>query len=377
MQLESMSEFIDWALEQNIETQVLLANRSMLRCLPAITRTKEKDVILSGFRAGLTSWVGIFSTIPLNISVKYLAARSHVEPYSSQNALLAAREAAIATYGQKGYLRPRNAELSLADSIDALVHLESEYSSSESGIVIASNKFKNKHQLDLIALSELEFDFNSYIENGLKYMWTQPLWQQSILQPIGVRQSVLEFVTHHDPTNNSWKFWIEWYQGILDGEPLDWNLQREVALIPDADWDKGPAHIASLINPIWERYKLKERIKELEALLPKDKKARHGIGGNNPPPEFEDITSPEQFISISYAAIDVLKGEIEETEPDKTLLQWAINALGHVLKAIGKYGSILTGVFITAGVAAAGAKYGEDVVKSVIEHTTNWYNHLP
>ncbi len=37
-------------------------------------------------------------------------------------------------------------------------------------------------------------------------------------------------------------FWREWYQGFLDGKPLDWKLQRRVALIPDEDWDKGPAH---------------------------------------------------------------------------------------------------------------------------------------
>ena len=30
---------------------------------------------------------------------------------------------------------------------------------------------------------------------------------------------------------SSWSFWHEWYQGFLDGKPLDWELQRRVALI--------------------------------------------------------------------------------------------------------------------------------------------------
>ncbi len=34
----------------------------------------------------------------------------------------------------------------------------------------------------------------------------------------------------------SWSFWREWYQVFLDGKPLDWELQKEVALIPDAEW---------------------------------------------------------------------------------------------------------------------------------------------
>jgi len=47
-----------------------------------------------------------------------------------------------------------------------------------------------------------------------------------------------------------WQFWRDWYQGFLDGKPLDWDLQREVALIPDKDWDKGPEHIAQKIEDI-------------------------------------------------------------------------------------------------------------------------------
>lgn len=51
-----------------------------------------------------------------------------------------------------------------------------------------------------------------------------------------------------------WQFWRDWYQGFLDGKPLDWNLQRAVALIPDADWEKGPAHIAGVIEEIRKKY---------------------------------------------------------------------------------------------------------------------------
>jgi hypothetical protein len=55
-------------------------------------------------------------------------------------------------------------------------------------------------------------------------------------------------------TGGAFTFWHDWYQGFLDGKPLDWNLQREVALIPDADWEKGPAHIAGKIEEIKARF---------------------------------------------------------------------------------------------------------------------------
>lgn len=48
----------------------------------------------------------------------------------------------------------------------------------------------------------------------------------------------------------TWSFWLRWWDGILAGKPLDWALQRDVALIPDKDWQKGPAHIAGLIADI-------------------------------------------------------------------------------------------------------------------------------
>ena len=57
-----------------------------------------------------------------------------------------------------------------------------------------------------------------------------------------------EFVS--EDSDGPWSFWREWYQGFLDGKPLDWELQRRVALIPDEDWEKGPEHIAGIIEKI-------------------------------------------------------------------------------------------------------------------------------
>ena len=47
-----------------------------------------------------------------------------------------------------------------------------------------------------------------------------------------------------------WSFWRDWYQGFLDGKPLDWKLQRRVALIDDAIWEDGPEAVAEEIQCI-------------------------------------------------------------------------------------------------------------------------------
>lgn len=60
-----------------------------------------------------------------------------------------------------------------------------------------------------------------------------------------------------DKTRTLWQaeaptydFWLRWYQGALDGTPLPPALLRDIALIPDAEWEKGAAHIAGLIAGI-------------------------------------------------------------------------------------------------------------------------------
>lgn len=46
-------------------------------------------------------------------------------------------------------------------------------------------------------------------------------------------------------------FWPKWYQGFLDGKPVDWELQRRIASeIDDADWSAGPAIVAQRIADI-------------------------------------------------------------------------------------------------------------------------------
>lgn len=75
-----------------------------------------------------------------------------------------------------------------------------------------------------------------------------------------------EFEAEIERTGPRFVFWRKWYQGFLDGTPLDWGLQKEIALIADVDWEKGPEWIAGLIEEIRKKYDRKpldpEQIKE-------------------------------------------------------------------------------------------------------------------
>ncbi|WP_419411954.1 hypothetical protein [Primorskyibacter sp. 2E107] len=45
-------------------------------------------------------------------------------------------------------------------------------------------------------------------------------------------------------------FWYRWFEGFMRGEPLDWELQRRVALIDDAIWQAGAEAVADEIARI-------------------------------------------------------------------------------------------------------------------------------
>ncbi len=51
-------------------------------------------------------------------------------------------------------------------------------------------------------------------------------------------------------SHSCWSFWRTWYQGFLEGEPLDWELQRQVALIEDPVWNASPEAVAAEIERI-------------------------------------------------------------------------------------------------------------------------------
>ena len=91
--------------------------------------------------------------------------------------------------------------------------------------------------------------------SGEKYnlLKSKKLWQ-SEKQDFKYKNGIAVIDKINADTYGKFNFWRDWYQGFLDGEPLDWNLQREVALISDAYWDKGPEFIAGIIAEIRKKY---------------------------------------------------------------------------------------------------------------------------
>lgn len=50
---------------------------------------------------------------------------------------------------------------------------------------------------------------------------------------------------------DDWSFWIEWYEGILNGTPMDWDLIFKIATeITEEEWDAGQVRVAARIREI-------------------------------------------------------------------------------------------------------------------------------
>ncbi|WP_254682167.1 hypothetical protein [Phaeobacter inhibens] len=61
---------------------------------------------------------------------------------------------------------------------------------------------------------------------------------------------ISKFISALDLNSATINHWRDWYQSFLDGKPLDWELQRRVALIDDAIWEAGPEAVAAEIERI-------------------------------------------------------------------------------------------------------------------------------
>lgn len=62
-----------------------------------------------------------------------------------------------------------------------------------------------------------------------------------------------------------WSFWKGFFQQLSDGEFSQWDLIKEIADIPDSEWEAGQKNIANLIIEIESRY-LSEKIVQAETV---------------------------------------------------------------------------------------------------------------
>lgn len=89
----------------------------------------------------------------------------------------------------------------------------------------------------------------------------RPLWPEGMPAEIAeacdkTRTALTERIAAGE---TGWQFWLDWYEAQLSGAPQNWEMLKEIALIPDDDWKQGAVHVNGLIEEIVERYRGGER----------------------------------------------------------------------------------------------------------------------
>ena len=165
-----------------------------------------------------------------------------------------------------------------------------------------------------------------------------------------------------------WDFWERWYDGFLNGTPLDWELQLAVASLPDEDWEKGSKWIAEKIAEIEACATLENRILELKQALISESAQGRGIGDNPPPEPINDILQVRPELVVVWEPLEALRQEAEADSPDKGIVIWAIKALASTAVSCGAWTRNKANMFLDAALIAGGTAAGPTMVVFATGH---------
>ena len=81
-----------------------------------------------------------------------------------------------------------------------------------------------------------------------------PLWVDRI-EPVWSTREWSDIKNHFAKyPEEHWHVWTEWWEDRRDGKPYNIEMEREIVLIPDEDWQRGPAHVNPMIAEIRAQY---------------------------------------------------------------------------------------------------------------------------
>ncbi|MEM9434802.1 MAG: hypothetical protein AAGA12_12840 [Pseudomonadota bacterium] len=312
----SNEEFEAWLETQDQPVCVAIATRTALRVFPAAcppqsdqTSNVQNDLAVLTGRALLTS--GVAGKMPtsdvIDSALSALSAtRSAVSAFSAthsatRSAVSALSAALSADSANRSALSATRSALSAAVSA-----LSANRSATRSALSAAfSAAFKDQHVLNDLGSDQWED------------LYAQPLWDSAILRdlfdPIWTAFKI-------SPTGQSdeFAFWVEWYQSFVDSSPMDWELQRRVALIDDEIWKAGAKAVAKEIQRIQAEY-LIEKTPQVEEVFETDNGLYEVRGATANPSKLVDSVLSRVDFTLSTAAQSNHCDLSEISTPAKTL----------------------------------------------------------
>ncbi|MBL4751237.1 MAG: hypothetical protein JKX71_11780, partial [Amylibacter sp.] len=272
-EITNKEEFEKWLWNQNQPVLIVIAVRTALRVFPFVLDTIPEHTDKSDTKslALLTARALLASAVAGNVPTAdaKLAAHSAHTTISTNLALLGLG----IVIGNESDTKSRSVvishdatALSANFARSAAAYAAETAAASAIATVIVSLDDSAANLARNTTLTVAYSDANSIIPETAAGLLETPIWGDEQFEGV-IKSAWNKFLKNTLPKNPEFTFWRDWYQGFLDGKPLDWNLQREVALIPDADWEKGPAHIADMIAEIKARFDVQNAAKKAKEYL--------------------------------------------------------------------------------------------------------------
>lgn len=228
-------EFKAWLKGQTKAVHLAIAYRAAMRVLPFAMDLDQFDgadrLALATFRALLTS--GVAAVCPTPDFTDYVRA----------SALSAARSAAFSA--DSAALSDSVARSAAFSAFSALSAAHYGALSDSAAFSAADSAARSSHSAALSA---------AYADADLD---PDTLADVEILLPVEIR-ALIDIARSHGRSaldaGGPWLFWAKWYAAAMRGEPLDWKLQEQFALISDEVWEHGVEAVAEAIDEIKREY---------------------------------------------------------------------------------------------------------------------------
>ncbi|MEM9755729.1 MAG: hypothetical protein AAF914_07040 [Pseudomonadota bacterium] len=187
-----------------------------------------------------------------------------------------------------------------------------------------------------------------------------------------------------------WAFWRAWYEAALEGAPVDWAIQSEIAALPEEAWQAGPAVVAGRIARILAREDLMQRIRMLSRRMDTDATpdpAETGAADGAVEPAEGAVAASFGAIRLLREPVEVLVSQTQSPQPQPYLIQKAIARLTNVVAASGKWLGRASEVHDKDMVRAIGKGGGvataawidtqAEAIRAVAEAADEWMRRLP
>lgn len=213
--------------------------------------------------------------------------------------------------------------------------------------------------------------------------------EKNISAPPFVAHEALNGLHRRGP---DWMFWTQWFEGVIVGNPINWEIQFKVATeITDDEWEAGPTTVARRIAEIRAKFDVHTLATELAEIAYQAEPGTRGIGDNNPPSLIDDSLPTQPVETIIWVAASELREQAGLENPDTSAVQRAVEVLVGVVKATGLWAAQKIDKAVDAASGAFGIAFGTaggaaglafvtgngDKIAKLIDAALNWLPLLP